>query len=152
MRLSARLEGLLELLSHSRASLLIDVGCDHGYVSMEAVKRGLCERALACDINKGPLLSAEKNIETAGLKGSIRTVLSDGLKALSAEDIKRPSVLLCAGMGGALICSILTEGRDRLELIDRLILSPQSEPELVRSLLLNELSYDIISELSLIHI
>ena len=146
MRLSARLEGLLELLSHSRASLLIDVGCDHGYVSMEAVKRGLCGKALACDINRGPLLSAEKNIEAAGLKGSIRTVLSDGLKALSAEDIKMPSVLLCAGMGGALICSILTEGKDRLELIDRLILSPQSEPELVRSLLLNELSYDIVSE------
>lgn len=149
MRLSARLEGLLELLSHSRSSLLIDVGCDHGYVSIEAVKRGLCERALACDINKGPLSSAKENIGEAGLSERIRTVLSDGLKALNAEDIKRegmPSVLLCAGMGGALICSILTEGRDRLELIDRLILSPQSEPELVRGLLLNELSYDIISE------
>ena len=80
MFLSERLERVLTAIEelHFRG-LLIDVGCDHGYICIEAVRRGLVDRALACDINPGPLDRARMNIEAAGLSDRIEALLGDGL-------------------------------------------------------------------------
>ena len=152
MVLSDRLEAILELLSEDSQSLLLDVGCDHGYICIEAARRGLTELAIAADINKGPLSGASDNIRRAELSDRISTVLSNGLKDISSELIMEKkgrgrATLLIAGMGGALITDILrSAGEDRLLLMDRLILSPQSEPELVRHFLEDGGHYHIRDE------
>ena len=92
MFLSERLERVLTAIEelHFRG-LLIDVGCDHGYICIEAVRRGLVDRALACDINPGPLDRARMNIEAAGLSDRIEALLGDGLCPVDREQVKVPA-------------------------------------------------------------
>ena len=152
MYLSERLEKIVDAIGREGPlELLLDVGCDHGYASIAAVERGHAVRALCCDINEGPLRSASLNIAEAGLSSRIDTRLSDGLRNVDEEILrdseeKGPCLLLIAGMGGQLIKDILIGAGSRLSHIDRMILSPQSEPELVRSFLIHEAGYDITSE------
>ena len=144
MFLSERLERVLTAIEelHFRG-LLIDVGCDHGYICIEAVRRGLVDRALACDINPGPLDRARMNIEAAGLSDRIEALLGDGLCPVDREQVKECRdqggvTVLMAGMGGQLIRDMLKEGADLLTDVSGLVLSPQSEPELVRSFIMEQ--------------
>ena len=152
MYMSARMEALLcELKRLGGTGLLLDVGCDHAYVAIEAIRRGLAEMAVASDINRLPLGAARKNIEAFGLSGRIDAVLSDGLKSIDEDFLLREAEsqelsLLAAGMGGRLIRDILREAGDKLNYIKKLVLSPQSEPELVRSFLLEEAGFCIKDE------
>ncbi len=63
-------------------SIVADVGCDHGYVSMYLIRQGICPRVLAMDVNRGPLERAAEHVEQAGLSAYIDLRLSDGLKAM----------------------------------------------------------------------
>ena len=42
---------------------LLDIGCDHGYVILEAFKKDYIKKAIASDINIKPLRSAENNLK-----------------------------------------------------------------------------------------
>ena len=144
MFLSERLERVLTAIGElSFRGLVIDVGCDHGYICIEALRRGLVDRALACDINPGPLDRARMNIEAAGLSDRIETLLGDGLCPVDRERVKECRdqggvTVLMAGMGGQLIRDMLKESADLLSDVSGLVLSPQSEPELVRSFIMEQ--------------
>lgn len=120
--LSRRLERILSMIRP--AELLADIGTDHAYVPIEAVKRGLCGRALACDVVPGPLVHAAENIAAAGCSDRIEIRRGDGLKVLGED---RPQCIVIAGMGGALMGRILWEGWDKTDNDTQLVLSPQSE-------------------------
>ena len=127
---------------------LCDIGCDHGYVSIESVLRGKARYSIAADTAKGPLDIAEKNICDSGLKERISCILSDGFKRIP-EDAGIDCVVI-TGMGGRLIKSILKEGAASFGgfgSISQFILGPQSEPEVLRDFLINELSLCIKKEL-----
>ncbi len=98
-------------------TLVADVGTDHGYLPIYLVNKGICKRAIAADVNEGPLSAAKKNIAETRVKDKIETVLSDGLKKLDSADC----VTIC-GMGGELIASILEH---RKENMTRFVLQPQ---------------------------
>ena len=51
--LSARLMSALPYLKKGGA--VIDVGTDHAYLPIYLVGEGISSRALACDINRGPI-------------------------------------------------------------------------------------------------
>ena len=71
-----------------------DIGCDHGFVSIDLVQRGICPHVYAADVRKGPLDRAKEHIAACGLKDKITAVLSDGLtdaKALAATSTLRIS-------------------------------------------------------------
>ena len=53
MALSKRLSTILEMLEP--CEVLADIGTDHGFIPIEAVRRGLCRRAIASDVGRGPL-------------------------------------------------------------------------------------------------
>ena len=126
--LSNRLKAVVALIP--KCSVLCDVGCDHGYISMEAVRSNLAAKAIATDVNKGPLLHACENIASAGLFEQIETRLSDGLAALEKQEA---DCIVIAGMGGPLMRRILTEGHSKLSPDTVLVLQPQSEiPEFRR--------------------
>ncbi len=101
-----------------------DVGCDHGYVSIYLVQRGIAEGALAMDVRKGPLSMAESNIAEFGLSDKVQVRLSDGLEKLEPGEA---DALVIAGMGGKLMISIL-EKKDLRRLGIRVaVLQPQSD-------------------------
>ncbi len=122
MVLSGRLQMLADMVTPG--SVLADVGCDHGFLSIYLVQAGVCPRAVAMDVRKGPLAGAGKHIEEYGLGDYIETRLSDGLAECSVGEF---GAVVCAGMGGRLMERILTEGREKLQGVRELILQPQSE-------------------------
>ncbi len=105
-------------------NLVADVGTDHGYLPIYLVKYGICQRAIAADVNEGPLSAAEKNTSLTRVKDKIQTVLSDGLKNIEKADC----VTIC-GMGGELIISILEH---RKENMTRFVLQPQRSVDVLR--------------------
>ncbi|ETP73334.1 putative SAM-dependent methyltransferase [Lachnospiraceae bacterium JC7] len=137
MNLPYRLKRIVELVPPS--DTIADIGCDHAYVSIELVRSGKAKRALACDINKGPLQSAAQNIAGEGLSQKIETRLSDGLKEVKPHEA---DTVIIAGMGGLLMERILT---GRLRDFDRFVLSPQSDIEHFRHFLIDN-GMNIVSE------
>lgn len=129
-QLPKRLETIIERMPAS--GCIADVGCDHAYVAIEAVRRGKAARALACDVRKGPLQQAAEHILCAGLAGKIETRLSDGLEKVAPGEAD--SVII-AGMGGPLMERIL---QGRLANFGHFVLSPQSEIPHFRRFLLAE--------------
>ena len=59
MELSERLNFIIKHIENT--SVLADIGTDHGYIPLYAVKNGICSKAIAVDINKEPLDKARLN-------------------------------------------------------------------------------------------
>lgn len=112
-------------------AIFADIGCDHGYLAIELMRRGAV-RGYACDINPGPLASAQKNIEQAGFSAQIQTVLTDGLQGLEQYPITDVTI---AGIGGEVITDILKQAAFLKKPSIRLILQPQSREHILRSFL-----------------
>lgn len=113
--------------------VVADVGCDHARVAIWLVKNGIAPRVIATDLRPGPLSHADANIAYFHCEDRIETRLSDGLENLRPSEAE---VILIAGMGGALTVHILSEGMERMQEAEELILQPQSERGAVRRFLL----------------
>lgn len=131
--LSRRLKALTEMVSPGKT--VVDVGCDHGFVSIYLVQNGISPKVLAMDVRKGPLSRAQEHIAEYGLEEYIQTRLSDGLCEYRAGEARS---LVCAGMGGRLMMKILTDSREKARMLDELILQPQSELPAFRRFLKEE--------------
>ena len=140
MQLSQRLSSVASMVT--AGNCLADVGTDHGYVPIYLYERNVIPRAIAMDVNKGPLERAALHIAESGMKEAIETRLSDGLTALKPGEAD--SVVI-AGMGGPLIIRILSAHPEITESLKELILQPQSEISEVR-IWLYEQGYEIIEE------
>lgn len=126
-------ERLLHIAGQVRAGqTLADVGCDHGYLPIYLVQKGCMQRAIAMDINEGPLQRAMEHIEREALGDYIQTRQSDGLEKLCPGEA---DAVIIAGMGGNLTIDILTRGKAVVHELDQLILEPQSELAAVRAFL-----------------
>ena len=140
LQISRRLKAVAAMVGPGL--VLADVGCDHGYIPIYLIQKGQIPRAIAMDINQGPLLRAREHIREWGLEAYIETRLSDGLKALEPGEAQ---CLVIAGMGGPLMERILTQGAPVLKDMKELILQPQSEIGHFRQFLA-ENGYRIIEE------
>ncbi len=141
MNLSIRLKAVSDTVL--KCDTAADIGCDHGYVSIDLADRQIASRIIACDVNAGPLEAAKENIALHNLENVIETRLSDGLDKIKESD--NVNAIIIAGMGGALMTRILEEGKEIVSFADQLILQPQSELFLVRKWLRNN-GYNIDSE------
>ena len=127
-KLSPRLEGIVSLLPECEK--VADIGCDHGYISISLVQRGIAKSAVACDIKAGPLEFAKKNIEKAGLTEQIDIRLSPGLNKLSEDEA---DAIVIAGMGMRTIAGIILDDLVKAKNADFLLIQAQSEiPEMRR--------------------
>ncbi len=121
---------------------VVDVGCDHGFVSIYLVQQGISPRCLAMDVRTGPLSAAKEHVAQYGLQAYIDTRLSDGLQAYEAGEA---DTMLCCGMGGPLMAKILSDSHEKAQKLSELILQPQSEiPEF--RVFLRENGYQILEE------
>ena len=137
MKLSRRLHAIIDMTEKCRC--LADIGTDHAFVPIEAVKCGKAESAIAADVRRGPLKIAERNIQESGLSDRIRTRLSDGLKEFKPKEADQ---ILIAGMGGLLIRRILEEGREVIAECDTLVVSPHTDVTAVREwIVMNGLTF-----------
>ena len=128
--LSNRMQALTDMVTPG--TVITDVGCDHGFVSIYLVQKGISPRVIAMDVRSGPLEHAREHIREYGLEDRIETRLSDGLHSLKTGEA---AGMICAGMGGPLMEKILTEGREQAQGFAELILQPQSEIAQVRAYL-----------------
>lgn len=131
--LSNRMQALTDMVTPG--TVITDVGCDHGFVSVYLVQKGISPRVIAMDVRSGPLEHAREHIREYGLEDSIETRLSDGLHSLKTGEA---AGMICAGMGGPLMEKILTEGREQARGFKELILQPQSEIPHFRTFLMEE--------------
>lgn len=122
--------------------VLADVGTDHGYVPISLVQRKKIQKAIAMDVNIGPLQRAKEHITEYQLEEYIETRLSDGVQKLEAGEADS---ILIAGMGGELVIHIISEGMEVCRSVKELILQPQSELGKVRKFL-REHNFEIIDE------
>ena len=104
-------ERLLKIAEDINCDCLADIGTDHGYIPIFSVQNGACKRAIACDINEGPLKAARENIKQKGLGENIETRLSNGLEKIKQNEA---DTIVIAGMGGFLIRDILEQGKEKI--------------------------------------
>lgn len=105
-----------------------DIGCDHGYLGIYLLTKGIASSTIEVDVAVQPLESAKKNAVKFKVDSAMTFCLSDG-----AKDIPRDfDVMVCAGMGADTIISILHHSAHWLKDPKyRLVLQCQSKrPEL----------------------
>lgn len=92
------------------AKRIADVGCDHGYLIIEAFRCHGIAFAVAIDNKKGPLSSAVKNISSFPFYPRVRFSLSDGLSDLKEE----VDAIIVSGIGGHNALDIIRSGREKV--------------------------------------
>ena len=99
--ISPRLLACAQLVPPCRQAA--DVGCDHGYLAIHLLQSGAVESVIASDINEMPLQSALHNAVRYGVREKMSFYLSDGVRNIPRDF----DCLICAGMGGDTMVSIL---------------------------------------------
>jgi len=121
-----------------------DIGTDHAYIPVYLTLAEISPRAIAADINKGPLERARINAEKYGAADRIRFVLTDGLSGIPLEDDGIRDIIIC-GMGGELIARIVGDSSFTRNPAVHLILQPMTCQEELRAFLA-ESGYAILDE------
>lgn len=127
--LSGRLLACCDFISPG--DRVADIGCDHGYLGIYLLHKGIASSVIASDINQGPLQSAVRNSERFGVRDKIAFYLSDGVRNIPREF----DTMVCAGMGGDTMVSILSAAPWLQKAQYRLILQCQSKTPLLRKYL-----------------
>lgn len=127
-----------------QGGVVCDVGTDHAYIPIYAVLIGRCTRAVASDINKGPLARAKANGEKCGVTDKIQYYLCDGLDGVEPEKNGITDIVIC-GMGGELIAKIIDASDYTRKKGVRLILQPMTTAYELRKYL-TESGYTILDE------
>lgn len=138
VKLTPRLQCVADCIE--KCNILADVGTDHAYIPIYAIQQGIAEKAIAGDVVKGPLKIAADNIKSHGLEDKITTCLANGL-----DSAKNADVIVIAGMGGKLICTILEDNMETARNADYMVIQPMTcSFELRRFLHENE--FEIVNE------
>ena len=127
---SVRLTKIVSLIP--KCDTLADVGCDHGYVGIDALETGRAKRVVFVDISTPSLEKARLNCPQQYEK-QVEFLCQDGLRNLVAD------CAVIAGMGGLEIISILEEAK---ALPQQLVLQPMRNQRDVRQYL--QSNYNIV--------
>lgn len=140
LKLNARLKIIAEKIPRCR--ILTDIGTDHAYIPIYAVKNGRCSKSLAADLREGPLKMASANVKRYGLETLIETRLGNGLEPVTPEEC---DVIVIAGMGGSLIRDILASSVSKAKEAQLLLLQPNNAADVLRKWLC-ENGFEIVQE------
>ena len=121
--------------------IVCDIGTDHAYLPVYLIKNNRCEKAVAADINDGPLEYARQTVNKFDCGKKIQIKKSDGLKSLELEGV---SDIVIAGMGGETIADILGSEERSLKGIN-FVLQPMTRSEFLRKWLYKN-GFEIIRE------
>jgi tRNA (adenine22-N1)-methyltransferase len=128
IKLSKRLQMIAERVP--QGDRLADIGSDHALLPTYLAERSMISFAVAGEVNKGPYEAAQRQVRAARLGSSVIEVrLGDGLAVIQPGEIDTVTI---AGMGGALIASILEAGKTNLKGVKTLVLQPNVGEDQVR--------------------
>lgn len=125
-----------------QGAVVADIGSDHAYLPIHLVQTGVAVRALASDINAGPVEAARKNILSYGVGEKVAAQRSDGLDGVESFS---PDCITVLGMGGELIARIIDRAPWVRKKGIRLILQPMTHGEIL-SRYLCEQGFEIVDE------
>lgn len=119
----------------SEKDTVLDVGCDHGYLSIYLKQNNLCKEVYASDISENALNAAIKNFKKYNL--DIKTYVSDGFKDIPVSF----DTAVIAGMGTSTILKIIESEKTP----NKLILASNNDYYKLRKYL-NKNGYKIVDE------
>lgn len=105
-----------------------DIGTDHGYLGIWLLSQGIARSVIASDINPAPLSAAQRNADKYGFASRMEFYLSDGAQSIPRDF----DTLVCAGMGGDTMISILSAAPWLKNRKYRLVLQCQSKTPMLR--------------------
>lgn len=108
-----------------------DIGCDHGYLGIYLLTNNIASSVIASDVKEMPLNSALQNAEKYGVKDRMQFYLSDGVQNIPRDF----DTMVCAGMGGDTMVSILSAAPWLQNSRYRLVLQCQSKTPMLRQYL-----------------
>jgi len=108
-----------------------DIGCDHGYLGIYLLTNNIASSVIASDVKEMPLNSALQNAEKYGVKDRMQFHLSDGVQNIPRDF----DTMVCAGMGGDTMVSILSAAPWLQNSKYRLVLQCQSKTPMLRQYL-----------------
>lgn len=121
MKINERLKRVASYVDDN--SYIIDVGCDHALLDIYLVKTKKNIKAIASDINDGPLEYAHKNIEKENLLNKIKITKRNGIDNLEKEI----DTIIISGMGTSNILDIIFRNKDNLKNIKKIIISSNND-------------------------
>ena len=126
IKLSKRLLSIANLVEDN--SKVVDIGCDHGLVSIYLAMTKQNISIIASDINQNALDNAIKNINKYHLEDKIKTCISNGLDNINDN----VDTIIISGMGGHTIVDILTNNYQKLNNVNNIIIQSNTDIEYVR--------------------
>lgn len=137
------IDNRLELCAKMVSGLgtVCDVGTDHAYLPVYLIENKICKKAVASDINDGPLEYARQTLEKYNCVSEIEVVKSDGLENI---DLSKISDVVIAGMGGETISEILKNEKRSLKGIN-FVFQPMTRAGFLRKWLYKN-GFEIIRE------
>lgn len=127
--LTPRLQAVADMV---KTDSITDVGTDHGKLPVYLALSGKIVKAIASDLNDGPLKGCMLNVDKFGLSDIIDVRLSNGLNNFRLSETK---TLCIAGMGGELMSNILLKDIDIARGFDEIILQPMTQIEHLKAFL-----------------
>ena len=121
LELTARLRAVADLVPPGAA--LADIGTDHAYLPAWLLGRGAVRRAIAADINRGPLDRAKLTAQQYNCTDRMEFRLCDGLAGIAPDEV---DTIVIAGMGGETVAAILQAAAWVCDERYTLILQPMS--------------------------
>jgi len=138
--LSKRLKEIAKYIENG--SVVADIGCDHALLSIFLIEEGIASKAIASDINQGPINNAKRNIARKNYNHLIETRLGAGLQTINVGEA---SNCIISGMGGSLIRDILKESYDVFQDFDVVVTQANNSNYQLRQFMVNN-GYVIDSE------
>lgn len=121
MKLTERLRRAADLVPRCHA--MADIGTDHAYLPLALLEEGRIEKAIACDIHKGPLERAAHHIKGRDKEKEVELRLGGGLAPIRTGEVEG---VVIAGMGGLMMMDILEADFDKAQALQWLVLQPQN--------------------------
>lgn len=135
--ISNRLKKVAEQIDKNAS--VFDVGADHGLLEKYLLDNDITKNIIAVENKIGPYSTLKSNLKDYKLT----ILLSDGISSLNKET----DFLVLAGMGGILIKNILEKDKEKLLLINNIVVDAHRDVYLIRKFLTNNGFYIFNEEL-----
>ena len=140
LRLTPRLQAIAD--SINEYEVLADIGTDHAFLPIYLIQKVKITKAIATDINKGPIEIAQKRIRKYKLEDKIETRQGNGMTVIEPYEA---DAIVIAGMGGMLIAEIIEQSKSVATAAKILVMQPMLDSGKLRRYLLQN-GFEIFDE------
>ena len=140
IKLSKRLQTIANYIEDGNK--IIDIGCDHAYLSIYLALNKKNIKVIASDINQNAYNIALNNVKNEKLENIITLRLGNGLEVVTKDEI---DTIIISGLGSMTIVGILKNGIDKLANVKTIIIQSNTDLYYLRKNI-TKLNYYIAKE------